>query len=998
MRSPTVDEKQLESEIASFGAELFSEIQSTPVSLFDQQGRSAKLMDWAMEDEDFKISLFRFVDVLPALRSSAEVVRHAQEYFESAQHRIPGLLKWGMNVDPQSITSKVAAQFIRSQVRSMAEQFILGETPKSALKPLRKIRKDGLAFTVDLVGEACVSEHEARIYLDRYLELLDTLSTEVPKWPESSPIIAGHRGEKTPINISVKLSALYSQAKAVNFERSVATLVERSSEILAKAKQIGAFVYFDMEDTPFTDIAIDTFKGVLALPQFKDYASCGLVLQAYLRRTEDDVAALIDWVRSRGTPIAVRLVKGAYWDTETILAKQRDWPIPVWQEKAASDACYERLTLTLLEESDLIMPAFGSHNIRSLVHAAKAAELMGVDKNEFEIQALYGMAEPIKKAFSKRGFLVRDYAPIGELIPGMGYLVRRLLENTSNEGFLRQGFREHEDPKVLLKKPVPDEEDSGEEHLTRDHRIAFANVPLTDFAFRRNRENLKSEINTLRSSVNETPRKIHAVIGGELVEHDTWDESHSPEDVSLKIAAVGRSSRADCDRALDRLAQYCDTWRATPVNKRAEVLFKAAELMDERRLELTALIILEAGKPWNEADADVAEAIDFCNYYAHQALSLFCNHKLGSYPGEENLLRYEPRGISAVISPWNFPLAIPCGMFVASLVTGNCTILKPAEQTPAIASALFDILLEAGLPENAAAFLPGIGEDIGSYLVRSERVSTIAFTGSKSVGLDIIGAAASVAPGQEHVKRAIIEMGGKNAIIVDSDADLDEAVSGVLYSAFGFQGQKCSACSRAIVHELVYDAFVERLSHAVNSIAVGPASDPATYVAPVIDKDSQDRLLAAIESGKSSCTLVVEGRLPSASAPNGYYVPPVVFADLPEGHDIVRKELFGPVLALIKTPSFAEGIRIAMDSEYGLTGGVFSRSPKNIELAANSFRVGNLYLNRGCTGALVMRQPFGGAKMSGVGSKAGGPDYLLQFTIPRAISENMMRRGFAPMQ
>ncbi len=997
MRRESIDHGQLEAQIASFGSELFKEIQSTPVSLFDQQGRSAKLMDWAMEDEDFKISLFRFVDVLPALRSSADVVRHAQEYFESAQHRIPGLLKWGMNVDPNSITSKVAAQFIRSQVKSMAEQFILGETPKAALKPLRKIRKDGLAFTVDLVGEACVSEPEAQIYLDRYLELLDTLSKEVPKWPESSQIVSGHRGEKTPINISVKLSALYSQAKAVDTERSVAKLIERSSQILSKAKEVGAFVYFDMEDTAFTDIAIDTFKGVLTLFEFKDYDSCGLVLQAYLRRTEDDVASLVDWLKQRGTPIAVRLVKGAYWDTETILAKQRDWPIPVWQEKAASDACFERITLALLEASELIMPAFGSHNIRSLVHAVKAAELMGVDKKDFEIQALYGMAEPIKSAFARRGFLVRDYAPIGELIPGMGYLVRRLLENTSNEGFLRQGFREHEDPAVLLRKPEPSEPDDPEAHLTKDRRIDFSNIPLTDFALRENREAFVGEIETLRREFAQKPRQIKAVIGGEHLEHSEAIESHSPEDISLKIASVGLSTRSDCDRALKSLSEYRETWRSTPVKKRAEILLKAAEIMDQRRNKLSALIVLEAGKPWMEADADVAEAIDFCNYYAHQALSLFKSHKLGDYPGEENVLLYEPRGIAAVISPWNFPLAIPCGMFVAALVTGNCTILKPAEQTPAIAASMFEILLEAGLPPQAAAFLPGIGEDIGSYLVRSEKVATIAFTGSKAVGLDIISAASRVAPAQEHVKRAIIEMGGKNAIIIDSDADLDEAVAGVVYSAFGFQGQKCSACSRAIVHELVYDAFIERLRHAVGSIAVGPASDPSTYVGPVIDSESRDRLVAAIESGKKDCTLLVEGKQPPGSAPTGYYVSPVVFTDVPPEHDIVKKELFGPVLALIKTSSFAEGLKIALESEYGLTGGVFSRSPKNIETAIDSYRVGNLYLNRGCTGALVMRQPFGGAKMSGVGSKAGGPDYLLQFTIPRAISENTMRRGFAPM-
>jgi RHH-type proline utilization regulon transcriptional repressor/proline dehydrogenase/delta 1-pyrroline-5-carboxylate dehydrogenase len=993
----SIDEAKLEQNILKLGTDIFNDVQNHSLSVFDPQFYSGKLMDWAMEDEEFKISLFRFVDVLPSLTSSTDVIQHAQEYFKPVQHRIPGLLKWGLNLDPNSIPAKVAAQVIRKQIRSMAEQFILGETPKQALKSLRKIRQDGMAFTVDLLGEAVVSEVEAQEFTNRYLELLDALAKEVPSWPESAPLIAGHRGEETPLNISVKPSALYSQAKTVSTERTVDILAERLSPLLIKAKKVGAYVYIDMEDSSFTSITIDTLKKVLSHPELKDFPGCAIVLQAYLRRTEQDLAELIDWSKKRGVPIGVRLVKGAYWDTETILATQHGWPIPVWQEKAGSDSCYERLSRMLLDNADIVAPAFASHNIRSLCHAVEYAKLIGLEQSEIEIQALYGMAEPIKKTFTDRGYLVRDYAPIGKLLPGMGYLVRRLLENTSNEGFLRQSFRENESPEILLRKPETLGDDTGTEHLDSEANITFVNEPLTDFSLTPKRRGLQGALDSVTQSLRESPALVRPVINGEFVETEKSIESISPEDTSFRLATIGLASIAQAEQAIESLTDYFPTWRSTHIENRCQVLNNAAEIMQERKEELSALIVLESGKQWEEADGDVAEAIDFLNFYAQEAAKLFTKKRLGDYPGEENHLFYEPRGACLVISPWNFPLAIPCGMFAAALVTGNCPILKPAEQTSLIAARLFQIFVDAGMPDAAASFLPGLGEEVGKHLVRHKNVATIVFTGSKEVGLDIVKAGAEVSQGQEHVKRVIAEMGGKNAIIIDAGADLDEAVKGVVHSAFGFQGQKCSACSRVIVLESVYDNFVERLKSATESIVVAPSSRPESFVGPVIDEEAHQRILKLIEQFRSECDVLAEGAEPPKDSPLGYYVRPTVFGNVSEDHEILSTEIFGPVLAVVKAKDFQSAINIALDSEYGLTGGLFSRSPENIRLATQEFRVGNLYLNRGCTGAMVYRQPFGGAKMSGVGSKAGGPDYLLQFVIPRAISENTMRRGFAPM-
>ncbi len=987
--------RALENEIEAFGKEIFASLQKNSPGYFDARFYTEKLLSWGMEDEEFKISLFRFVDVLPSLPNAASVIRHVNEYFQEHRDRIPGLLRGVIDLRPGSLTASVLGNLIRDQVERMAHLFIVGATPQSALKPLRKMRRDGYAFTADLLGEACVSEVESKEYLDRYIELLDTLGKNMPGWKESEPIVPGHRGEEAPINISVKLSALYSQAKPLNTRRSVKILEERLGTILKKAVSLGAFVYVDMEDCSMTSITIDAFRNLLSSNEFKSYDRCGIVLQAYLRRTEKDLCDLIEWSKKRGARTAVRLVKGAYWDSESIVAKLNGWPVPVWQKKENSDANYEKLSRILLESSDTILPAFASHNVRSLSHAVKLAENMGVPNTDFEIQTLYGMGDPIKRAFAERGYLVREYSPIGELLPGMAYFVRRLLENTSNEGFLRLSFHDEEETGTLLRPPVFDPSDTGVEHCAITNQFEFRNIPLCDFSEAHERANLSKALDEMTAKLMTAPAIVRPFVAGEDVPVLQCISSVAPENATFQIARVELADENLARRAIDDLAGFFPAWRETSVHQRASLLRATASLMEERRTMFTAAIILEAGKPWAEADGDVAEAIDFLNYYALEAERILVTQHPGQMVGEDNSYFYEPRGVCAVIAPWNFPLAIPCGMFAAALVTGNTAVLKPAEQTSWIARLLFDCFLDAGLPARAAAFLPAVGEVVGPVLVKHPLVPTIVFTGSKNVGMEILRTGAESSDGSSHVKRVIAEMGGKNAIVIDDDADLDEAIKGILHSAFGYAGQKCSACSRAIAVGVTYDRLLERIGEAVKDVRLAPATDSSAFLGPVIDQDAYDRINRVIDEARTDCKFVIQGG-EDFDASEGYFIPPTVVAGVPKGHKILTAEIFGPVLALVQADDFDSAIAMANDSEYGLTGGVFSRNPRNIDYARRNFRVGNLYLNRGCTGALVMRQPFGGAKMSGIGSKAGGPDYLLQFVIPRAVTENTLRRGFAP--
>ncbi len=453
---------------------------------------------------------------------------------------------------------------------------------------------------------------------------------------------------------------------------------------------------------------------------------------------------------------------------------------------------------------------------------------------------------------------------------------------------------------------------------------------------------------------------------------------------------------SEAQAAVEAAGRALPAWRDTSPAERAALLFRAAELMRGELYELAALETLEAGKTRREADADVGEAIDFLEYYGREMLRLGGQRKMGAAPGELNHYFYQPRGVALVVAPWNFPLAILTGMTSAALVAGNTVIVKPAGPTPLIGAQLARILHAAGAPAGVVNYLPCSGGEVGDLLVTHPDVDLIAFTGSQEVGLHIIAQAAQH-PARDGVKHVIAEMGGKNAVIVDGDADLDVAVLETVVSAFHYSGQKCSAASRVIVLEQAYETFVKRLVEATRSLSVGPPEEPATRVGPVITADARERIEDFIEQGKSEARLAFAGGPPAGGWPDdGYYVGPHIFVDVPPDAVIAQEEIFGPVVAVLRARDMDEALAIANGTRFALTGGLISRSPATIARVRREFRVGNLYINRGITGALVERQPFGGFKMSGIGSKAGGPDYLLQFMEPRTITENTMRRGFAP--
>jgi RHH-type proline utilization regulon transcriptional repressor/proline dehydrogenase/delta 1-pyrroline-5-carboxylate dehydrogenase len=516
----------------------------------------------------------------------------------------------------------------------------------------------------------------------------------------------------------------------------------------------------------------------------------------------------------------------------------------------------------------------------------------------------------------------------------------------------------------------------------------FANEPTLELRRAPARESL---LGALRELEPRLPLSVPVLVGDGERRPSGGErfESTDPGKPDRVVAVAAQASEADAAAAVEAARGAFAEWRELGAERRAEVLVRAAGILRGRRHELAALQVRECAKPWGEADADVCEAIDFLEYYAREAVELARGPELLQAPGERNTMRWEPRGVVAVISPWNFPLAIPAGMVAAGLATGNAVVLKPAEQSPASALMLVRALREAGVPDGAISLLPGFGE-AGAALVRHPGVHTIAFTGSGAVGLDIVRAAAETPEGQHHVKRVIAEMGGKNAVIVDSDADLDEAVPAIVRSAFVYAGQKCSAAARVLAHERIADTLVERLAGATSVLRVGQADTFGIDVPPVIDEESRDRVDGyARQAARDGRIAARNEEIPDG----GWFCAPTVAAGLAGDSPVLREEVFGPLLAVESVPSVAAACEAIDASPFALTGGLFSRDPRTIEEVQRRSPVGNLYVNRHITGAMVGRQPFGGNRRSGVGFKAGGPGYLLQFVEPRVVTENTMRHG-----
>ncbi len=984
-----MDSPELNTRIIERGKELYELLEGEKPSLFQRSRWVGRIMDWLLRHEELRTGVFRFVDVFPSLATSSMLVDHLHDLGSSDS--LQSSLRWVLRHASRGgwLTRFALAKTVRYTMRKLGEQFMVGENAREAVRTLARIRQEGCTFSVDILGESVLSGAEAEAYRRLYIDLVEVLSRAGSEWP---PLGVPEKtndldwGSHPKFSISLKPTSLYSQARPVDFDNSVEAVVMRIRPVYEKVLESGGSLCIDMESYQYKDLSLEVFKRLRA--GYPDRSHLAVAIQAYLPDTDNDLRQLLDWSEKQGLPVSIRLVKGAYWDHEVMRARQNGWDIPVYMNKSETDAAFERNALRVLSHPTSYL-ACASHNIRSIAAVMETARSLGVPDSRYEFQMLYGMAEPIQRVLARITGRVRLYCPCGQIVPGMAYLVRRLLENSANQSFLRLAFAERKDVVHLLVDPAEAAAKGRTALVLPSGPNLFSNQPPADFSKHEERRLMAEAVTAVRQKLG---GPCPLFINGQ--DRTTWDTvpSLNPAEPSEVVARVFQAGLADVDDAIAAARAAFVRWSDTPGTRRAQYLKDAARWMRDHRYELSAWQVWEIGKQWGEASADVAEAIDYLEYYAREMVRLGGPHPLPSVPGESNQYLYEPRGIAAVIAPWNFPLAITTGMVAAAVVTGNCVVYKPSPLTPAIGRNLVDALRAAGLPAGVFNFVPGRAEVIAEYLINHPAITTIAFTGSTQTGLKIIENAAIVRPGQGVVKRMICEMGGKNAIIIDDDADLDEAVPAVVVSAFGFQGQKCSSCSRVIVLEAAHDAFVERLIGAAGSLPVGPAWDPAFILGPVCDTPSRIRISGYIEVAGREGRVLYSGKVP----PGNNYVPITIVGDIMPGHRLAEEEIFGPVLAVMKVKTFDQALEWANSTRYALTGGVFSRNPRHLDEAKKRFQVGNLYLNRHITGALVGRQPFGGFKMSGLGTKAGGEEYLLHFMDPRVVTENTARREFSP--
>lgn len=957
-------DRSFEDEIQQVGRQMWQQRQ-----LKGEENRSGwieRLLPQLIADHHLRTQALRFIDAVPMLNDDRSLVRHFKEYFgEVDPESLPALISWGIKRISLNAIPGFMAPVIRAAVKGVAHRFIGGETAAEIIDSISGLQRRGIHTSLDLLGEESVSEKEAFAYQQAYLDLIQQLA----------------RQGFDDLNLSLKVSSLYSQITPVDTDGAVGILLERLTPICDAAMDAGISLCLDMEQYDYKAIILRLFKQLAMQPSYREWQGLGVVLQAYLKESDEDLTELLEWVEQRGVPVSIRLVRGAYWDMESVIARQQGWRVPVWQTKAETDACYERC-LKRLFASPLIYPAIATHNIRSLACAVVLADQMQRSPDSYEFQMLYGMSDELEDLITQRDRKLRLYMPYGEMLPGIAYLVRRLLENTSDQSILP--ILQSADIERVLAPPLIGENRRSE------FEAEFINQPLHRFTQQSERENFSDALRSVDQKLGKT---YPLLLTGHMAIEEAFLESTNPAKPDQLVGRVVRAAEDDAEVALQRAVDAQRDWGRKSFAERADLLQAAASKLIEHQDEFAAWEVKEAGKGWQEANADVAEAIDFLNYYAKISLR-YDTIEQPNMPGEINTHEYLPLGIGVILPPWNFPLAIPVGMVAAAIVCGNCVVLKPASETPIVAWRFCKLLQEIGLPEGVVNYLPGSGAVIGEAMVRDPRTNFVAFTGSKEVGLHLLNLVTTLSESQRQIKKVIAEMGGKNAIIIDQDADLDEAVKGVVESAFGYQGQKCSACSRVICVQGIHDLFVARLVDAVESIRIGDPALPGYTMGPLISAAARQRIVEKLDECELTASCVSRVELPTSL--QGHYLPPMVFSDVLEDSPLAQQELFAPVVAILKAKSFVEAIDIANDSDYALTGGVYSRSPENLRLAKQKFAVGNLYLNRKITRANVYRQPFGGFRLSGTGFKAGGPDYLLQFMQARSITENSMRKGFSP--
>ncbi|MFB9885802.1 bifunctional proline dehydrogenase/L-glutamate gamma-semialdehyde dehydrogenase PutA [Balneatrix alpica] len=873
----------------------------------------------------------------------------------------------------------VIRQAMNQAMKIMGHQFVLGRTIEEALKNSRKQRDRGYTYSYDMLGEAALTQDDAQKYAADYRQAIDALGR------------ASYGDDKTPRpTISIKLSALHPRYEVAKKARVLSEMFETVLGLIQQARRLNVGITIDAEEADRLELSLELFEQLYRHPSCQGWGNFGLVVQAYSKRALPVLIWLTRLAKEQGDEIPIRLVKGAYWDSEVKWSQQAGLSsYPVYTRKEATDTSYLACARYLLSEhtEGAIYPQFATHNAHTVT-----CILSMVGKRRFEFQRLHGMGDALYDTVLERHQpRVRIYAPVGAHKDLLPYLVRRLLENGANSSFVHKLV----DPKVPVSSLV--------EHpcLTLSQRPSLANerIPLPPQLFgpsRRNSKginmNIQSEFGPFEAEVkafNQQQWQGAPIINGQKRNQGNGQPVFAPYNLNEQVGTLFCADAAQAKEALDGLVAAYPRWNATPVESRAVILEKTADLLEQHRGELIALCGREAGKSLQDGIDEVREAVDFCRYYANQAREHFAPLTLPGPTGESNELYLCGRGVFVCISPWNFPLAIFIGQVAAALVAGNTVAAKPAEQTGLVATRAIELMLEAGLPADVIALLPGDGASVGGTLTQDSRVAGVAFTGSTDTAWLINRTLANRQ--KAAIAPLIAETGGQNAMLVDSTALPEQVVKDVIGSAFTSAGQRCSALRVLYVQEEIAERIIDLLKGAMAELRMGNPLERHTDVGPVIDADAKEQLLAHIAQMKQQGRLIAEAQLPSEL--NGHFVAPTAFEI--DSINQLSKENFGPILHVIRyrAEQLDQVLAEINGTGFGLTLGIHSRNEEHARYIDANVNVGNVYINRNQIGAVVGVQPFGGQGLSGTGPKAGGPHYLLRFAGERTRTINTTAVG-----
>lgn len=1008
----------VERRIAQIGTEIFEHAVEASPRPWQRDWWLEQLTRVVDSDARLKAAVFQFVDCLPTLEDDASIARHLWEYLTSQNAPVPRPGMWALDQARQGgALAGLVGRCARMGARMMAGRFVTGHDAASTFRTLAHLRRGGLAFTLDVLGESTTSDERADAYARTYLDLMTELCPLAAAWSPAPLLDDTDFGPHPRVNVSIKLSGLDPHFDSICPGASIEAVCRRLRPLLRRARELGAFVNIDIESTKHRRLTLDLFESVLSEPEFRGFADVGIVVQAYLKDGERDLARMLNFARRRGARFAIRLVKGAYWDSETTAAVRNGAEPPVWTRKWESDACYERMAREMLAARDVIRPCFASHNVRTIAAVMGWAEQLGVALNGYELQMLYGMGDPLKTAVARMGRCVRVYAPCGDMIPGMAYLIRRLLENTSNDSFLKQGFRDRAMYDRRLADPAAVQPPSAP--LPRLHYADPTDGPAPlDRAFRQTlrwgfvqseqRERLMSALKSNHHPAREYPLPI----AGRPVRTPSKFEVVNPAHASNVEAIVHLAGVAEADLAVAAAARAWPAWSDRSAAARCEPLITWANAMEHARADLSAALVREVGMLWREADVEVATAIDHVRLHAQVAERWCDGVRRRGVPGEENLTRWVPKGVCSVVSDAASPLVFPIGVASAALAAGNTVVAVLPAQIGAIALRVLALAEESGLPAGALILLPAADEAVALHVAQHGDVRLVAAAGTDRTCEALHSTSTVIRPGQRRLRAAILEWRGEGALIVDDDADVDAAVGGALQSGFRFAGQARDAINRVIVVGRAFEPFLARLGEAIGSLHVGDPADPTTHIGPVIDAASRDAWRARLDEAQRAGRVL--GRGNTSTHTEGYFIEPVLLdGDAAASRAPVSDaSARGPVLSLMKAATFEEAVAAANGLAGSLVCGVYSRSPRHIELARRALEAGMVFINRPTVGGEVDRHPLGASTVSGAGAAVGAASaaratggggarlgdsrFLFNFLDARTVSENTLRHGFTP--